>query len=80
MNHQTEKQLNTSPDAHQRTCHFCGFRAVYDAFPDGSVCFLGICACGNCLERIETEDFRALLAEEEAINNNARNTLETIKI
>ncbi|HEY0429010.1 MAG TPA: hypothetical protein VGC76_14610 [Pyrinomonadaceae bacterium] len=44
-----------------RTCSFCGFRAPYDEFPEGSVCFLGICACGDCLERVETEDFRELL-------------------
>ncbi len=57
-----------------RMCSFCGFKATYDDFPEGSVCFLGICACGDCLERVETEDFRALLAEEEAINQ-----METIQ-
>ncbi|MET0752593.1 MAG: hypothetical protein ABWZ66_04440 [Pyrinomonadaceae bacterium] len=57
-----------------RMCSFCHFKAPYDEFPEGSICFLGICACGDCLERVETEDFRALLAEEEAINQ-----METIQ-
>lgn len=59
-----------------RMCSFCHFKAPYDEFPEGSVCFLGICACGNCLERVETEDFRALLAEEEAASQDAQ--METI--
>jgi hypothetical protein len=73
-------QIMTVPAAVEkvRTCSFCGFKAPYGDFPEGSVCFLGICACGTCLERVETEDFRALLAEEEAINRNAQNTLEKI--
>lgn len=55
----------------QRTCHYCGFTADYDSFPDGSAVFLGICACASCLENGKAEDFRQLLEAEEMINNAA---------
>ncbi|HEX8287854.1 MAG TPA: hypothetical protein VF556_07665 [Pyrinomonadaceae bacterium] len=47
-----------------RHCSFCEFAADYDDFPDGSICYLGICACANCLEKEVTKDFRDLLTEE----------------
>lgn len=50
---------------HKRICHFCGFAADYDSFPDGTAVYLGICACGNCLEKGKAEDFAELLELEE---------------
>ena len=44
-----------------RTCAFCGLTDEYDDLPDGTVCYLGITACADCLEKDSTEDFRDLL-------------------
>lgn len=44
-----------------RVCSFCNRKEIYDDFPDGSVCWLGICACADCLEKEETKEFREVL-------------------
>ena len=47
-----------------RQCHFCDFKAEYDDFPDGSVCYLAITACAACYENGTAEDFRRLIENE----------------
>lgn len=47
-----------------RTCSFCNFTAPYRDFPDGSICYLGICACAPCLETDKAREFRELLEKE----------------
>lgn len=44
-----------------RICGFCFRSFAYDELPEGSVCYVGICACGECLESGSAEDFRALI-------------------
>jgi hypothetical protein len=46
-----------------RICGFCFKKFTYDELPEGSVVFLGICACKECLEKDETEKFRELVEE-----------------
>lgn len=50
-----------------RTCSFCNFKAPYRDFPDGSICYLGICACAPCLETEKTKEFRKLLEREDSL-------------
>lgn len=49
----------------ERICSFCDFRADYDDFPDGSIVYLGICACKTCLEKEVTGDFREIVKTNE---------------
>jgi hypothetical protein len=58
---QTERLIIPPDGRAARTCSFCNFTASYDDFPEGSVCFLGICACAPCLETDKTKEFRELL-------------------
>ena len=46
-----------------RTCGFCFKKFTYDEIPEGSIVYLGICACAECLEKEVTSEFRALLKE-----------------
>ena len=47
-----------------RTCGFCFRKFTYDEIPDGSVVFVSILACADCLEKKETEAFRQLVEAE----------------
>ena len=64
-------KLSDSPDPERkfRSCGFCGLKALYDEFPDGSVCFEGVCACADCLQTERTATFRLLLDEERIAYN-----------
>jgi len=42
-----------------RTCDFCGFTGLYGEFPDGSICFEKTVACGTCLKKESTKEFRS---------------------
>lgn len=58
-----ERPLPSSPDAERviRNCSFCAFSGSYEDFADGSICYLGVTACADCLQEEKTKDFREIL-------------------
>jgi len=47
-----------------RTCGFCFKKFTYDEIPEGTIVYLGVCACADCLKTEVTDEFRSLLKEE----------------
>lgn len=56
--------MNGENTTKTRTCGFCFRKFTYEELPKGSIVFLGICACADCLEKKETKDFRELVEAE----------------
>jgi superfamily II helicase len=50
-----------------RHCNFCFYSAPYEDFPNGSVCFVGVMACADCLKEERTREFRELIEEEKQV-------------
>ncbi len=48
---------------HLRICFVCGRIAPYDAFPDGTVAYLGILCCAPCLDTPRAQKFKELVAD-----------------
>jgi hypothetical protein len=39
-------------------CNFCNFQGDYDDFPDGTICWLGITCCADCIDTEKAQMFR----------------------
>lgn len=58
------ESMNSQTTTKTRTCGFCFRTFTYDEIPEGSIVFLGIAACADCLEKEETKEFRELVEDE----------------